>query len=225
MIKIIRAALLFPLAAVAQDIALPDADGVPTSGEQVQVEAKQAEAQVVESPTAASPAEAPGAVSAEASVQPAVPFTMTAPQEDGDTLRVVEKLQARRALLEAQAEVESARARLKASECEANRGCLSGAAPVSSMASINPPPATVMRREADVSAPSMFTIGGIYKRGAAPATADLFVNGGRVSVEEGSQLPGGYKVASITSAGVSVQGASGKKIQLTFAQRVDANGR
>ncbi|WP_169577702.1 type IV pilus biogenesis protein PilP [Sinimarinibacterium sp. CAU 1509] len=185
-------AFLLPGIALAQDVALPDATGVA----------------------------APAAVTN--SADPAVPFTMTPPGEDANTLQVVQALQERRALLEARAGVEDARARLKTSTCEADRGCVSSAA---NPATIAPPPVGALRPADTAPRESDFTIAGIYKRAGAPATADLFVNGGRVSVEEGAPLPGGYTVASITTTGVAVVSARGKRRQLDFAQPVDVRGR
>lgn len=215
--KLLIALFFVPAMAGAQDVTMPDASVVSTAD--AAVAAPTAEAQPAAAPAGAQPGEtAPGEF-------PAAPFVMSPPSEDGNTLQVIQALQERQALIEARTRVEEARARFRNSECEANRGCQTGGVTGSSSGAIAGPPAAAVRTAIEVGSAERFSIGGIYQKAGGAMSADLFVNGGRVMVEEGSELPGGFKVASITSTGVTVKNATGQKIALSFAEPVDVRGR
>lgn len=203
------AVLLFPMLALAQEAADP-----------------QVEAPIIDDAALSAPA-TPPVVDGEPTpgASPAAPF-MTAPVgEDANTLRVVQALQERKAVMEARAAVEEARGRFRHSECEANRGCASGSQTTATTGNVAAPPAAAVRSAIDSSTMAGFSVAGIYQRPGGRMSADLFVNGGRVMVEEGSELPGGYKVSRITLSGVAVRSSAGKTIALAFAEQVDARGR
>ena len=206
--QIALAVLLFPMLAIAQEAA-----------------DTMVEAPIIDDAALTAPATPPVIGEPTPGAAPATPFLTGPVSEDANTLRVVQALQERKAVMEARAAVEEARGRFRHSECEANRGCASGAATAVSGGNVAPPPAAAVRQAIDTSTMAGFSVAGIYQRPGGRMSADLFVNGGRVMVEEGSELPGGYKVSKISLSGVAVRSSAGKTIALAFAEQVDVRGR